>query len=70
MRRLPNNQISKGQWLSSELPIEPDAKGVQAHFRRQVSLEASQIVPNWKASSGLIFQNILLRRFVKPPSML
>src|SRR2546421_13128633 len=41
---LPSKQISKGQGLTTQLTIEPDAKVMQADFGRQASLKAGQIM--------------------------
>jgi len=41
---LPSKQISKGQWLTTQLTIEPDAKVMQADFGGQARLKAGQLM--------------------------
>jgi hypothetical protein len=41
---LPSKQISKGQGLTTQLTIEPDAKVLQADFGGQASLKAQEIM--------------------------
>lgn len=44
MRKLPSEQIGKGQERSLEMLIQPDAKVVQADFGRQTSLKSGENV--------------------------
>lgn len=41
---LPIEQVSKGQWLTTQVNIEPETKVMQTHFGRQTSLKACQIM--------------------------
>src|SRR5207237_7239239 len=42
MTNLPVEQVSESQGLSSQVQVEPDAKVMQGHFRRQTCLKAMQ----------------------------
>src|SRR6266571_2922206 len=42
MTNLPIEQIGKSQRIASKLQVEPDAKVMQGHFRRQTCLKAVQ----------------------------
>jgi hypothetical protein len=42
MTNLPIKQLSESQRLSAKMQVEPDAKVMQGHFRRQSRLKAVQ----------------------------
>ena len=44
MTTLPREQLGKSKRLAAKMPIEPDTKVMQGHFRPQVSLKAGEVV--------------------------